>query len=33
MKVPFDHVLTALMYMRGPLINDWIDQQEKNLAV
>ena len=32
MKVPFDHVLTALTYMRGPLINDWVDQQEKKLA-
>ena len=32
MKVPFDRVLTALTYMRGPLINDWIDQQEKKLA-
>ena len=31
MKVPYDHVLTALTYMRGPLINDWIDQQEKKL--
>ena len=31
MKVPYDHVLTALTYMRGPLINDWIDQQEKRL--
>ena len=33
MKVPYDRVLTALTYMRGPLINDWIDQQEKKLAV
>ena len=32
MKVPFDRVLTALTYMHGPLINDWIDQQEKKLA-
>ena len=32
MKVPFDCVLTALTYMHGPLINDWIDQQEKKLA-
>ena len=31
MKIPYDHVLTALTYMRGPLINDWIDQQEKKL--
>ena len=32
MRVPFDRVLTTLMYMRGPLINDWVDQQEKKLA-
>ena len=32
MKVPFDRVLTALTYIRGPLINDWVDQQEKKLA-
>ena len=32
MKVLFDRVLTALTYMRGPLINDWVDQQEKKLA-
>ena len=32
MKVPFDRVLTALTYMRRPLINDWVDQQEKKLA-
>ena len=31
MKVPYDRVLTALTYMRGPLINDWVDQQEKKL--
>ena len=31
MKVPYDRVLTALTYMRGPLINNWIDQQEKRL--
>ena len=31
MKVPYDRVLTALTYMRGPLINDWVDQQEKRL--
>ena len=29
MKVPYDRVLTALTYMHGPLINDWVDQQEK----
>ena len=33
MKVPFDRVLMALTYMRGPLINDRVDQQEKNIAV
>ena len=32
MKIPYDRVLTALTYMRGPLINDWVDQQEKKLA-
>ena len=32
MKVPYDRVLTALTYMHGPLINDWVDQQEKKLA-
>ena len=32
MKVPFDRVLTALTYMQGPPINDWVDQQEKKLA-
>ena len=31
MKVPYDRVLTALTYIRGPLINDWVDQQEKKL--
>lgn len=32
MKIPYDHILTALTYIRGPLINDWVDQQEKKLA-
>ena len=32
MKVSFNRILTALTYMCGPLINDWIDQQEKKLA-
>ena len=31
MKVPYNRILTALTYMRGPLINNWIDQQEKKL--
>ena len=33
MKVPFDRVLTALTYIWGLLINNWVDQQEKKLAV
>ena len=32
MKVPYDRVLTALTYIQGSLINDWVDQQEKKLA-
>ena len=32
MKIPYDRVLTTLTYIRGPLINDWVDQQEKKLA-
>ena len=32
MKIPYDRVLTVLTYIRGPLINDWVDQQEKKLA-
>ena len=32
MKVLFDRILTTLTYMQGPLINDWVDQQEKKLA-
>ena len=32
MKVPYDRILTALTYMHGHLINDWVDQQEKKLA-
>ena len=31
MKIPYDRILTALTYMRGPLINDWVDQQGKKL--
>ena len=31
MKTPYDRVLTALTYIRGPLINDWVEQQEKKL--
>ena len=32
MKVPYNRVLTVLTYIRGPLINDWVDQQERKLA-
>lgn len=32
MKIPINRVLTALTYIQGPLINDWVDQQEKKLA-
>ena len=32
MVLPFDRVLTALTYIWGPLINDWVDNQEKILA-
>ena len=32
MKIPFDRVLTALTYIRSPLVNDWVDQKEKKLA-
>lgn len=32
MIVPFDWVLTALTYIHGPLINDWVDQQEQHLS-
>ena len=31
MTVPFDRVLTALSYIRGPLVNDWVDAQELHL--
>jgi hypothetical protein len=26
---PFNWILTALSYMRGPLIDDWVDMQSK----
>jgi hypothetical protein len=29
---PFDRVLTALTYIRGPMINDWVNAQEEHLA-
>lgn len=31
MTVPFDCVLTALAYIRGPLIDDWVNAQEQHL--
>jgi hypothetical protein len=32
MTKPFDRVLTALTYIRGPMINDWVNAQEEHLA-
>ena len=32
MKVPFDCVLTALSYIRGPLVDDWVNTQETHLT-
>ena len=32
MVTPFNRVLTTLTYIQGPLINDWVDQQEQQLA-
>jgi hypothetical protein len=29
---PFDRVLTALTYIQGPMINDWVNAQEEHLA-
>jgi hypothetical protein len=29
---PFDRVLTMLTYIRGPMINDWVNAQEEHLA-
>jgi hypothetical protein len=29
---PFDRVLTVLTYIRGPMINDWVNAQEEHLA-
>ena len=31
MTKPFDRVLTALTYIRGPMINDWVNTQEEQL--
>ena len=31
MTKAYDRVLTALTYIRGPMINDWVNNQEKNL--
>ena len=32
MTVPFDCILTALLYIRGPLVDDWVDAQETHLT-
>jgi hypothetical protein len=32
MTKPFDRVLTVLTYIRGPMINDWVNAQEEHLA-
>jgi hypothetical protein len=29
---PFDRVLTALTYIHGPMVNDWVNSQEEHLA-
>ena len=31
MTKAYDRVLTALTYIRGPMINDWVNTQENNL--
>ena len=32
MERPFDRVLTALTYIRGPMVNDWVNAQETHLT-
>ena len=32
MTLPFNQVLTALSYIRGPLIDDWVNAQENHLT-
>ena len=32
MTLPFDCVLMALSYIRGPLVDDWVDAQETHLT-
>ena len=32
MTLPFDRVLTALSYIRGPLVDDWVNAQETHLT-
>ena len=32
MTLPFDRVLTALSYIQGPLIDDWVNAQENHLT-
>ena len=31
MTKAYDRVLTTLTYIRGPMINDWVNTQESNL--
>ena len=31
MSIPFNHVLTALSYIWGPLIDDWVRAQDRQL--
>jgi hypothetical protein len=31
MKIPFFRILTALSYIRGPLVEDWVNAQDKRL--
>ena len=32
MTLPFNCVLMALSYIRGPLVDDWVDAQETHLT-
>ena len=32
MTKAYDRVLTALTYIRGPMVNDWVNTQENNLV-
>ena len=31
MSVPFNRILTALSYIRGPLVDDWVGAQDRRL--